>query len=157
MFSRLSRILRLTRFHVAEDSMAPVLRAGDRLLVRPWREPARRGEIAVYRAEGGYLVKRIVGLGGEDVAIAGGVIFINGRVWDDPWWGAATRPDGEWRIPPGTCFTLGDNRPRSAGDSRAAGPVAVSDMAGAVVFRYWPLRRMARFRRNGGGMGGGSL
>ena len=82
--------------------MAPVLRAGDRLLVRPWREPARRGEIAVYRAEGGYLVKRIVGLGGEDIAIAGGVIFINGRVWDDPWWGAATRPDGEWRIPPGT-------------------------------------------------------
>lgn len=137
--------------------MAPVLRAGDRLLVRPWREPARRGEIAVYRAEGGYLVKRIVGLGGEDIAIAGGVIFINGRVWDDPWWGAATRPDGEWRIPPGTCFTLGDNRPRSAGDSRAAGPVAVSAMAGAVVFRYWPLRRMARFRGNGGGMGGGSL
>lgn len=137
--------------------MAPVLRAGDRLLVRPWREPARRGEIAVYRAEGGYLVKRIVGLGGEDVAIAGGVIFINGRVWDDPWWGAATRPDGVWRIPPGTCFTLGDNRPRSAGDSRAAGPVAVSDMAGAVVFRYWPPRRMARFRGNGGGMGGGSL
>lgn len=137
--------------------MAPVLRAGDRLLVRPWREPARRGEIAVYRAEGGYLVKRIVGLGGEDIAIAGGVIFINGRVWDDPWWGAATRPDGVWRIPPGTCFTLGDNRPRSAGDSRAAGPVAVSDMAGAVVFRYWPPRRMARFRGNGGGMSGGSL
>ena len=137
--------------------MAPVLRAGDRLLVRPWRGPARRGEIAVYRAEGGYLVKRIVGLGGEDVAIAGGVIFINGRVWDDPWWGAATRPDGEWRIPPGACFTLGDNRPRSAGDSRAGGPVASSDMAGTVVFRYWPPRRMARFRGNGGGMGGGSL
>lgn len=132
--------------------MAPVLRAGDRLLVRSRREAAR-GEIAVYRTEDGYLVKRIVGLGGEVVSIAGGVIFINGRVWDDPWWGAATRPDGEWRIPPGSCFTMGDNRRRSAGDSRAAGPVSSSDIAGTVVFRYWPPRRMGRLegkRRLGG-------
>lgn len=157
MFSRLFPNLRFTRFRVAEDSMAPVLRAGDRLLVRSRREAVRRGEIAVYRAEGGYLVKRIIGLGGEVVAIAGGVIFINGRVWDDPWWGAATRPDGEWRIPPGSCFTLGDNRPRSAGDSRAAGPISSSDIAGTVVFRYWPPRRMGRWRGNGGRAGRGSL
>ena len=122
--------------------MSPALRPGDRLLVRPPGRRVRRGRVAVYRAGDGFLVKRVIGLGGERIAVSGGVISINGRAWTDPWWGAATRPDGEWLIPPGSCFVLGDNRPRSAGDSRTAGPVPVRDIAGIAALRYRPGTRV---------------
>lgn len=133
-------------FRVAEDSMAPALQPGDRLVVRSRRRgrgrPVRRGAVVAYRAGDDYLVKRVIGRSGERIAIAGGVISINGRAWTDPWWGAATRPDGEWLIPPDSCFVLGDNRPRSAGDSRTAGPVSAADIAGVAVLRYRPRAKV---------------
>ena len=126
--------------------MAPALQPGDRLVVRSRRwgrgRPVRRGAVVAYRAGDDYFVKRVIGRGGERIAIAGGVISINGRAWADPWWGAATRPDGEWLIPPDSCFVLGDNRPRSAGDSRTAGPVSAADIAGVAVLRYRPRAKV---------------
>ena len=131
-------------FRVDGDSMAPALLPGDRIAARSLRRgrPARRGEVVAYRAGDGYFVKRVIGRGGERITIAGGVISINGRAWADPWWGAATRPDGEWTIPPDSCFVLGDNRPRSAGDSRSAGPISAADIAGIAVLRFRPRARV---------------
>ena len=72
------------RVSVAGDSMSPVLRNGDVVLVNRavyhFKEPSR-GDIIAFRqgAENRYSVKRIVGLPGETIQIADGRILINGE------------------------------------------------------------------------------
>jgi signal peptidase I len=41
------------------------------------------------------------------------------------------------------CFVLSDDR-SNTNDSRTWGPIPVHRLAGKVLFRYWPLTRLAR-------------
>jgi signal peptidase I len=124
------------RFVVAEESMAPVLRPGDSLFgITASR--FRRGDIAVFEhphRQGFWLVKRAVGLPGEQMEIADGALFIDGDRLEDLWGNGATAPDGRWEIPLGHVFALSDSRSVTLADSRTFGPVA---MGGAyrVVLR----------------------
>jgi signal peptidase I len=91
----------------------------------------RRGQIVVFTgpsaaskcavAEGGStLVKRLIGLPGEQVAERRGYIYINGRRLAEPYINPAFRgtESGTWpRVGPKDYFFLGDNRAHS-GDSR---------------------------------------
>ncbi len=45
-----------------------------------------------------------------------------------------------WYIPEGRRMPLGDNRDNSR-DGRSFGPVALEDILGRAMFRYWPLSR----------------
>jgi signal peptidase I len=47
-------------------------------------------------------------------------------------------------VPHGFCFVLGDNRAHSK-DSRAFGPVPLSDVKGRVDYIYWPAASWSRF------------
>ncbi len=135
------------RFVVADHSMAPLLKPGDRLITRLLhsRSLPRRGDLVVYEDGDRYLIKRIVGLPGERIMINGGIILIDGETFHDPWWSAATRPDGAWTLPADCWFVLGDNRPHSTRDSRSTGPVHVRDLHSVAVARYRPIRRIRRF------------
>ena len=84
-----------------------------------------------------YLVKRAIGLPGEDLSIAGGQVAIDGAVLGEAWADGPTLPDGNWPIPTGSIFTLGDNRRFSSGDGRSSGPVPLAGVRRAV-WRYWP-------------------
>src|SRR3954471_13879342 len=72
-------------FAIPTESMAPTLRPGDHVLVEKlsyrFGSP-RRGDLVVFEApDGGSLaVKRIVGLGGDRVAMEDGVLAVNGRL-----------------------------------------------------------------------------
>ncbi len=137
---------RFRRFEVTDHSMAPLLSPGDYLLtrlIRPDRQP-RRGDVVVFRSGDRYFVKRVIGLPAETVSIEGGLLLIDGVPLGEPWWTAATRPDGVWRVPPDSWFVLGDNRPHSAGDSRQGGPIDRDALHSVVVARYWPLRTIGR-------------
>ena len=100
--------------------------------------------MAIYRYEGKYLVKRVVGVPRDNIAIVGGILVVNGLPFPDPWWAAANRPEGEWTVPPDSWFLLGDNRADSGHDSRVHGPVEGRKIHSRVVFRYGPWRRAAR-------------
>ena len=142
-----ARLRGVGRFEVADRSMTPALEPGDYLITAaPGRRGPRRGDIAVFRSNGLYLIKRVIGLPGEQVKIEGGVIIIDGAPFDDPWWAGATRPDGEWRVPDGAWFVLGDNRPRSDLDSRSAGPVERRNLHSIALARYRPAGRARMFR-----------
>jgi signal peptidase I len=92
-----------------------------------------------------YLVKRVVGLPGQTISLAGGDVFINGQRLTEPWLASSEQgittpgPSGTpyslvhtYRIPPRDYYVLGDNRADSC-DSRYFGPVSRSLVYGVVT------------------------
>ncbi len=55
----------------ASTSMAPFLRPGDRLLLRPAASPLRRGAVVAYPQRGRVLVHRVVGMDGRGILVKG--------------------------------------------------------------------------------------
>lgn len=85
----------------------------------------------------------MVGLPGDVVAMRRGVLFIDGKVQQEPYVsprGNDGTTYGPLEIPAGHFFVLGDNRAVST-DSRSAGPVPEADLIGRVLVRIWPLTR----------------
>ncbi len=139
---------RYRRFRVVDHSMTPAIEPGDYVITdRAWeRRGLARGDVVVFRSGERHMIKRVLGLPGETIGIEGGVLMIGGRPAADPWWPAATRPDGEWVVPPDSWFVLGDNRAASAADSRTLGPIQHPSVHSRVIARYWPWRRTGRIQ-----------
>ncbi len=133
------------RFEIKENSMAPALEDGDWVIARRAAGQPERGDIVVFDDPGRtekHLVKRVIGLGWEKVGIDTGRVTINGALLADRWAHGLTGPSGEWTIPEGHVWVLGDNRPQSASDSRTVGPIAIEDIRWTVLGRYWPTSRV---------------
>lgn len=136
-------------FQVFGSSMSPTLTPGDYLLVdRVWFRAGEvdRGDLVVFPRPGGeaFVVKRVVGVGGDTVEWRRGGVSVNGHLWLFPA-ESAEAPDwsyGTWVVPPGTLFCLGDNLACSE-DSRSFGPVERDRLYGRVVLRYLPPSRWA--------------
>ncbi len=113
----------------------------------PRFEPYGRGDIVVFTEPGAApdatpLIKRVIGLPGDTVDLAGGHVVINGHALQEPYVypGSVTLPltaQTHWVIPAGDLFVLGDHREASR-DSRAFGPVPIANVLGRAWLRYWP-------------------
>jgi signal peptidase I len=138
---RISQIF--ARFEVLEHSMTPTLDPGDYIIVDRRIGGMRAGDLVVYahpESPDFWFVKRVIGVAGDDIAIADGMLLRNGEPAD-------ARPasgDAAWSIGPGEVFVLGDNRLASAGDSLDLGPISVGLIEGVVAFRYWPADAIGR-------------
>lgn len=127
---------------VGSDSMTPALHSGDLVVVEPLADPPRHGDVVTIRHlhDGDRLIKRIVAVGGERVAVEDGVLVVDGRRVCEALVDQA-RQDGVWfgpvTVPAGTVFLLGDNR-AGAVDSRDFGAVDETDVSGRVRLRIWP-------------------
>ena len=125
-------------------SMEPNLYRGYRVMtekVSYLLHPPRRGDIVVADRPGSEeaLIKRVVALPGETVAVRGGHTFVNGERIEEPWVTSFGGPSYPPKVVPSDhVFILGDNRGNSR-DSRAIGPVPVDSIKGRVWFVYWPL------------------
>lgn len=134
-------------FLVQGSSMEPTLTDGQRLLVDKityrLREP-RRGEIIVFHYPADprrKFIKRVIGLPGDEVLIAGQRLILNGRPVEEPYvLGPMRGRFGPVTVPAGHVFVLGDNR-NNSDDSRFAdvGPVPRDYIVGRAVLTYWPL------------------
>lgn len=97
------------------ESMKPALCSGDIVYFTPFRGWAERWEIVSLNTSVGGLVKRIVGLPGETIAISQGQIYIDNRELEDnyrlelPLYFVTDRTLGADEY-----FVLGDNRNYSA-------------------------------------------
>ncbi len=137
----------LTRYvvlvgQVVGTSMTPTLEPGERYAINRlayrWQAPAR-GDIVAVRlpSESDLIVKRIVALPGEQVAVRGGLVLVNGMVLQEPYLKpgtltAAMRMGNAARKVADDCFfLLGDNRAASA-DSRMDGAVPRAWIVGRV-------------------------
>ncbi len=79
-----------------------------------------RGDIVVIdSAELGFrVIKRVIGLPGDDVRIHPDQVAINGHRLEEPYLNTRGGPSGHFRVPPNAYLVLGDNRTRSS-DSRS--------------------------------------
>ena len=126
------------------SSMEPNMYVGHRVMTEKisyrFRLP-ERGEIVVADQKdiAAGLIKRVVALPGEVVAVQGGHTYINGEKLDEPW---VTHFGGsEYEaalVPEGHFFILGDNRVASR-DSRIIGPIHLEDVSRRAWLIYWPL------------------
>jgi type IV secretory pathway protease TraF len=92
-----------------------------------------------------WLVKRIVGLPGEQVVVDFGEVVVDGRPGVDVWGaGQQTFPEGQWRVGPGEVLVMSDNRPATADDGRTFGPVPISGMMKVI----WPRMRRSQPTKN---------
>ena len=131
------------RVRVDGSSMLPTLHDGEFVLVNKlaYRTGTpTRGDIIVFRSTTEAdldLIKRIIGLPGDRVVIAGGHVTVNGQVLDEPYINAAPNYNGEWRVPEGSLFVLGDNRNDSS-DSHMWGFLPEQNVIGKALLIYWP-------------------
>ena len=91
-------------------------------------------------------IKRVVGVGGDRIAVRGGHVLRNGVLEADPYILPCGSGDGcdlprAITVPRGSVFLMGDNRGDSD-DSRFWGPVPLDWVIGQAVSIYWPPGRV---------------
>ncbi len=90
------------------------------------------------------LVKRVIGLPGDEINIEDGYVFVNGQRLEEEYLSVPTNAktlDYPLLVEEDHYFVLGDNRTVSL-DSRDFGSVPIEKIEGRVMFRFWPLNKM---------------
>jgi len=159
----LIRTFIITPITVVGDSMIPTLHDNELLLLSKISykvHDIERFDIVVIK-EDDFIIKRVIGLPGEDVSYLNGTLFINGKSLEDTY--AYGKTDdftlsdicfaGENKeninfscpinkIPEGYYLVLGDNR-RISKDSRSVGLIKEDEIQGKAVFRFWPISKIS--------------
>jgi signal peptidase I len=132
------------RVVVEGPSMRPTLLSGEWIVVNRliYRVGSpQRGDVVVFlpptNAQTDDLIKRVVGLPMETVAVRDGLVWINGAPLDEGYVSGTTHPENEWQLGEDELFVMGDNRPISL-DSRSFGPIKLSEVVGKAWLIYWP-------------------
>jgi len=145
-------------YQVQQNSMERTLEPGQYVLVdklTPRWDAYDRGDVVVFNPPPTWtsdptpFIKRVIGVPGDSVELRDdGHVWVNGVDLDEGYLYAndagvlePTTPlddQRRWVIPEGQVFVMGDHRGRSA-DSRAFGPIRISDIIGRAFLRYWPI------------------
>ena len=97
-----------------------------------------------------YLVKRVIGVAGDNVVAKDRVLTINGKPTNEPYIFAGNSPsdtDFNITVPEGKVWVMGDHRGAS-GDSRVHqddvnnGMVPVEKITGRVIATIWPIKQI---------------
>lgn len=121
--------------------MAPFVEDGQYVLIEgiTYRFAVpRRADIVVFRSietPSHCFIKRIVGLPGEQITLVDGDVFVNGKLWYEPYvidkghvtWGPRLVEEAHYCL-------LGDNRRRS-NDSLYWGMLPLENIVGKVILR----------------------
>ncbi len=114
----------------------------------PFHGP-QRDDVIVFSPPTGpvaeFLVKRVIGIPGDEIDIRGGQVWVNGEPRDESF--PVTRANGgvyPLTVDADNLFVLGDNRGRS-NDSRTWGQLPAGNVVGRVWFGYWPPEQMKLF------------
>jgi signal peptidase I len=129
----------------------PTLEVGDRVLANKFvyrlTEP-ERGEVVVFGSVGEgddqKLIKRVVGVAGDEVEVRNGTLLVNGEDREEPYLNRSLPFNGSYGpsvVPEGHVFVMGDNRANSA-DSRVFGPLPIENIEGEAFVRFWPPLRI---------------
>lgn len=120
-----------------------------------------RGDIIIFQSslvneESGrdkLLIKRVIGLPGDDITISDGKVYINGEEYIEDYTKDGYTPafeippeGGTYTVPDGMYFCMGDNRAGSVDSRRSeVGSVPRENIKGKVVIRLFPFDSIRRF------------
>lgn len=109
------------KIEIPSESMVPTLNVGDKLFASRVYNPENlnRGDLVVFyfEPENKLYIKRLIGLPNDEITIKDGVVSINDEILIEDYVVNQEEFSGEYKVPGGKYFFLGDNRANS-GDSR---------------------------------------
>jgi len=134
----------LSFYLVPTKSMVPTLMPDDHIVALT-EAHYKRGDIIIIpdpESPGDYLVKRLIAFGGDEVAVRGGKLYVNGKAINEPY----LREQMQYRMPPmkvgkGNVFLLGDNRNDSEDSHLWHKGLPLKEIKGKVVYIYSPAKR----------------
>lgn len=145
----LASSLFLPVLRVTGSSMAPTLLNGELILCSKVGKQ-QRGDVAAFYFNNKVLLKRVIGVAGDEIAISeDGTVTLNGEILDEPYINEQSLGECDisfpYRVPEGRIFVMGDHRAVSI-DSRSTvvGCVADEYVIGKVVMRLYPFRRLGK-------------
>ena len=133
-------------YRIPSESMENTLLIGDRVLVDriSWRfSDPQRQDIVVFHPpfEGPVLIKRIIGMPGDEIEMKGRTVYVNGRPLKEGYTqyidsGSIYDHFGPYEVKQDEYFAMGDNRDNSQ-DSRFWGSVPREYILGRALVIYW--------------------
>lgn len=128
----LVNIFFISLVRVDGDSMSPSLNHNDIVLISKISAVKVNDVVVIEHKNGTYLIKRVIGVGGDKVVITDDALIVNDEIIDH----IRNSLDKEYRysveVPEGFIFVLGDNRLNSI-DSRDFGCVSVENIIGIDI------------------------
>lgn len=157
------RIFVATPVKVNGSSMYPTLHNGDTMILYKLTKHLRgirRFDIVVIDTDSGKLIKRVIGLPGDNLRYTiteeengefTGTLYVNDEVVDEAFLSAeaqASTCNGDWNlcteegvtVPEDEYFVMGDNRENSK-DSRMIGTIPASEILGTTEIILFPFDR----------------
>lgn len=143
-------------FIVSGASMHPTFENGEYLIVDELTyrlEAPKRGDVVIFRYPRNpseFFIKRIIGLPGETVTIAGGSVSVTRTdgttvALDESYVkNLGNGRDATYEVSEGNYFVMGDNRPESS-DSRVWGLMPRENLIGRAIVRLLPVSQAAIF------------
>lgn len=98
-----------------------------------------RFDIVVVKEKSEYLIKRVIGLPGENISYKNGKLYINGKHIKEDFKHKETM-DFSTTLGKDEYFIMGDNRTNST-DSRVFGPISRSEIIGKTKLTILPISR----------------
>lgn len=148
----LVKIYIATPVSVDGASMDPTLKDRDYMIENKliyYFKDIKRGDIVVLKSNGTRLVKRVIGLPGENVIASNGSVYVNGKLLEEPYLKKDIITEdfnmestiGKKKLDKDEYFVMGDNRPYSS-DSRQRGAIKRKDITGRVKLLLFPFTRI---------------
>ena len=130
------------RYRIDGSSMNPTLFDGQYLIINNltyFLDDPHEGDVVVFKHPRSdlNLIKRVIGLPGDVVDINNRIVRVNGQVLDEIYISASPTYSGNWVVPEGQIFVLGDNRNNSS-DSHSWGFLPNENLLGKANVIYWP-------------------
>lgn len=139
------------RVQVQNISMLPTLHEGQFLMVDRFayrKGDFERGDIVIFHnptnPDEDY-IKRLIGIPGDVIEVENGEMRVNGELQVEPYISGSPQYAGEWTVPEGYLFVLGDNR-NSSYDSHSWGYLPQENVIGKAIVIYWPPKEIQIIR-----------
>lgn len=144
----------VTPVRVNGKSMDPYLKDGEILVLNKMDKKYKRFDIVVANADRTKIIKRVIGLPGENIEYKNCKLYINGKETEDYVKECITEDFtlkelyGYVMIPEGYYFVMGDNR-KASSDSRdyRIGLIKADKIQGKAIFRLTPFKKFGKLKK----------